>query len=383
MGVSAATPAEAGELRGAMVDLLKKRGVQLRPRIEQAFRRVPREAFLPGVGLDRVYSGDAIVTKHDREGRPLSSSSEVGIMIDMAELLDVAPGHRILEIGAGTGYNAAVLSELTGDRGAVTTVDLDPEVAAQAGQNLAAASFHHVAVVAGDGWAGTADSLSYDRVEVTASVSDLSPKWVAQLADGGTIVFPFVLPAGMQTVIALRKQGTDLVSTGVTPGAFMRLRGQGSQARTRTVDAFDIELSDELVGVTNETIAALLRQTPQFVVAPPLGWEAITLLALFNGNISVSRRGRIGITVGILDPAGSLALVDVSRDSIAGPFSVVLSFGSAAAKSRLFRAIEHLRAVRLRDLDVVARPTRLPAPVGDVVVRRSEFTFAFTAKRSG
>src|SRR6266550_1209003 len=135
MGVSAATPAEAGELRGAMVDLLKKRSVQLRPRIEQAFRRVPREAFLPGVGLDRVYSGDAIVTKHDREGRPLSSSSEVGIMIDMAELLDVAP-----------------------------------EVAAQAGQNLAAASFHHVAVVARDAWGGTADGITNDRRDVRAGV---------------------------------------------------------------------------------------------------------------------------------------------------------------------------------------------------------------------
>src|SRR5438105_3909467 len=147
----AVATADAGELRGAMVDVLKKRGVQLRPGIEAAFRSVPREAFLPGVGLDRVYSGDAIVTKQDGEGRPISSSSEVGIMIEMAELLDVAPADRILEIGTGTGYNAAVLSELAGDRGAVTTVDLDPEIAAQARHNLAAAGSHRVAVISGDG----------------------------------------------------------------------------------------------------------------------------------------------------------------------------------------------------------------------------------------
>jgi len=384
--MTAVATVDAGELRGAMVDVLKKRGVQLRPRIEEAFRSVPRDAFLPGVGLDRVYSGDAIVTKQDGEGRPISSSSEVGIMIEMAELLDVAPADRILEIGAGTGYNAAVLSELAGDRGAVTTVDLDPEIAEQARQNLEAAGFHRVAVIAGDGWAGTADRASYDRVEVTAGISDLSPKWIAQLVDGGTIVFPFVLPTGMQTVIALQKQGIDLVSTGLTPGAFMRLRGLGgAPARTRTVGAFDVELSDELVGVATETIAALLQETPRFMVAPPLGWEALTQLALFSGNISVSKqgwRGSIGLTVGILDPAGSLALVDGSRDSIAGPFSVVLSFGSDVARSRLFNAIEHLRTARLRDLRVIARPTRLPAPLGDVVVRRPEFTFAFTAKAS-
>ena len=109
----------------------------------------------------------------------------------------------------------------------------------------------------------------------------------------------------------------------------------------------------------------------------------MTLLALFGANISVSKRGRIGLTVGILDPAGSLALVDLSRDSIAGPFSLVVSFGSEAAESRLFDAIERLRTARLENLHVLARPTRLPAPVGDVVVRRAEFTFAFTTKMSG
>src|SRR5437870_12759511 len=201
--MTAVATVDAGELGGAMVDALRKRGVRLRPRIEEAFRSVPREAFLPGFGLDRVYSGEAIVTKQDGEGRPISSSSEVGIMIDMAELLDVAPGHRILEIGAGTGYNAAVLSELAGDRGAVTTVDLDPEIAAQARQNLAAASFHRVAVIAGDGWAGTADSISFDRVEVTAGVYDVSPAWVDVLDDRGTIVFSFLLPASLQTVLFL------------------------------------------------------------------------------------------------------------------------------------------------------------------------------------
>src|SRR5437879_10591906 len=105
--MSAVATADARELRGAMVDALKKRGVRLRPRIEEAFRSVPREAFLPGVGLDRVYSGDAIVTKQDGEGRPISSSSEVGIMIDMAELLNVAPGHRILEDRKSTRLNSS------------------------------------------------------------------------------------------------------------------------------------------------------------------------------------------------------------------------------------------------------------------------------------
>src|SRR2546423_445702 len=264
MGVNAVARAETRDLRDAMVDQLKKRGLEFGPAIEEAFRTVPREVFLPGVALERVYSGDNIITKQDVEGRPISSSSEVGIMIAMAQLLDVAPGHRVLEIGAGTGYNAAILSRLVGERGAITTVDIDPEIAAQARQNLAAAGFHRVAVIAGDGWGAASVNATYDRIEITASVSDLSPSWVAQLTEGGVIVFPFVLRAGMQTVIALRKQGAELVSTGVTPGGFMRLRGQGeAQRRTTSVDEFDVEMSDRLVEDGGETLAALLRPPPR------------------------------------------------------------------------------------------------------------------------
>src|SRR5256885_9001051 len=180
MGVSTVATAGARELRISMIDQLKTRGLELEPAIEAAFRMVPREVFLPGVALDRVYSGDAIPTKRDAEGNPISSSSEVGIMIAMARLLDVAPGQRILEIGAGTGYNAAVLSQLVGDRGAVTTIDIDADVAAEAREHLARAGFGRVGVITADGWKGYATNPPYDRIEVTASVSDLSADWIAQ-----------------------------------------------------------------------------------------------------------------------------------------------------------------------------------------------------------
>src|SRR5881396_1937585 len=153
-GVSAVATAGAGELRGLMVDQLKKRGLEFDPAIEAAFRAVPREAFVPNVPLEQVYAGDVIVTKRDAGGDPISSSSEVGIMVAMARLLDVAPGQRILEIGAGTGYNAAVLARLVGEHGTVTTVDIDAELAALAREHLAVAGFDRVAVITADGWNG-------------------------------------------------------------------------------------------------------------------------------------------------------------------------------------------------------------------------------------
>src|SRR5437588_1493850 len=145
-----------------MIDQLKGRGLAMAPAIEEAFRAVPREVFLPGIPIERVYSGDAIITRSDEQGRPISSSSEVGIMIAMAQLLDVAPGQRILEIGAGTGYNAAVLSRLVGDQGTVTTVDIDAELAALAREHLAVAGFDRVAVITADGWNGNVTNAPYD-----------------------------------------------------------------------------------------------------------------------------------------------------------------------------------------------------------------------------
>jgi len=90
--VSAVATVDARELRDAMVDELKKRGLELEPAIEEVFRTIPRDVFVPHAPLERVYSGDAVITKQDEQGIPISSSSEVGIMIAMARLLDVAPG---------------------------------------------------------------------------------------------------------------------------------------------------------------------------------------------------------------------------------------------------------------------------------------------------
>jgi methyltransferase of FxLD system len=368
---------DPSELRARMIDQLKRRGLQIEPPIEEAFRTVPREAFLPGIPIERVYSGDAIVTKQDDEGRPISSSSEVGVMIAMAQLLDVAPGQRILEIGAGTGYNAAVLSRLVGDGGAVTTIDIDSDVAAAAREHLKGAGFDRVAVITGDGWEGSTLDGPYDRIEVTASVADLSPNWFAGLADRGKIVLPLVLRAGMQTVIGLERKGTELVSTNLVPGGFMRLRGPGGpQSEVRSFDGLSVELADAEPGA-DDRLRAILRAPPRITAVPPLGWEALTLLALLHANITVTGKGRPGFAVGIVDRDG-LAMAELAQGAIAGPLSLISAFGSDAARARLLAGIESVRALRLDDLRVVVSRIDSAGPDGDVVLRRGAFKFAFS-----
>src|SRR5207245_8982442 len=97
------------------------------PGVEGAFRAVPRHLFVPGVDPTEVYADRAIQTKRAPNGRGISSSSQPSIMAIMLEQLGLAPGMRVLEIGAGTGYNAALLAHLVGEQGHVTTVDIDPD----------------------------------------------------------------------------------------------------------------------------------------------------------------------------------------------------------------------------------------------------------------
>src|SRR6266567_3379122 len=114
-------------LHAALVDHLQAIGVLTQPRVISAFQAVPRHLFLPGVPVEEAYLDDAIPTKMAR-GRAISSSSQPAIMAIMLEQLGVEPGQRVLEIGAGTGYNAALLAHIVGAGGAVVSIDIDADL---------------------------------------------------------------------------------------------------------------------------------------------------------------------------------------------------------------------------------------------------------------
>ncbi|HEX9994702.1 MAG TPA: methyltransferase domain-containing protein, partial [Acidimicrobiales bacterium] len=226
-------PETAAALRRRLADHLAGAGAVRTDAVRAAFLAVPREAFVPEAaaagGLAAVYEDVPVVTRRDPAGIPLSSSSQPAIMAVMLELLGCRPGDRVLEIGAGTGYNAALLAHIVGPGGRVVTVDLDEAVAAEASEHLAAAGAAGVEVVAGDGRAGVAAGAPYDRIVATASTPTVPAAWVDQLAPGGTLVAPVWLDgrADRQVVAAFRRDGPGLRSTAVVPGGFMVLRGTG------------------------------------------------------------------------------------------------------------------------------------------------------------
>lgn len=200
--------------------------------VADAFARVARERFVPSqTPMDRVYGVDvAIPTHFDDAGIPISSSSAPRIMAVMLEMLRAEPGQRVLEIGAGTGYNAALLSHLVGPGGSVTSIDIDKTVAAEAVDHLAAHGVKGVSVLVGDGWLGR-PGQAFDRIIATAECWDISPAWFEQLREGGFLVLPLWLRPGLTLAVAFEKTDSCLKSRSVAYCGFMPLRGaHGSPA---------------------------------------------------------------------------------------------------------------------------------------------------------
>ena len=146
----------------------------------------------------------------------------------MLEQLDPQPGHRVLEIGAATGINAALLAELTTPGGTVVTIELDQDLADGARAGLDRAGYDTVKVICGDGALGDPDHAPYDRIIVTAGAWDISAAWWDQLADHGRIVVPLrVHESGLTRCFAFDRTDTHQLVSTTTPlvCGFVPMRG--------------------------------------------------------------------------------------------------------------------------------------------------------------
>ena len=209
--------------RNALVDSLVRKGAISSPAVERAFRAVPRHLFVPEADVPTAYGDQPIFLRWEGD-RPTSSSSQPTIMAIMAEQLRLEPGMRVLEIGSGSGYNAAILCELIEGNGHIVTVDIDSTLVDDASKNLSAAGYEAVEVVCWDGSTGFNAAAPYDRIIVTADARDVSSHWVDQLNDGGVLVAPLWFK-GFSLSVALKKHATELLGLSASPCTFIPLRG--------------------------------------------------------------------------------------------------------------------------------------------------------------
>lgn len=245
--------------------------------VADAMLTVPRHVFVPGVSLERAYGSGPVVTHRDEQGVPTSSASAPGTVAGMLEQTEVRPGHRVLEIGAGTGYNAALLNHLAGSGGAVTTIEYDPRVADAARSALASYGADRVRVITGDGTLGAPEDGPFDRILVTAGAWDVAPAWREQLAPGGRLVLPLRLN-GLTRVVAFEHSDHGLRSVSAHEDGFIPMKGIGAVPEQEVPVGPDRELTlsiDDERPVDADALADVLDGDPHLAwtgVIKPWAW---------------------------------------------------------------------------------------------------------------
>jgi protein-L-isoaspartate(D-aspartate) O-methyltransferase len=195
--VEAPAGSDAQRARAGMVrDQLERRGIR-DPRVLEAMASTPREAFVPGVPVSLAYGDRAL---------PIDAGQTISqpyIVARMTELLDVQPGARILEIGTGSGYQAAVLAHL-GAR--VTTIERHHDLSEAARERLANLGIDGVDLRVGDGSRGEPEGAPWDGIVVTAGAPSIPDALREQLAVGARLVIP-VGPRDRQELIVVERRG--------------------------------------------------------------------------------------------------------------------------------------------------------------------------------
>ena len=239
------------------VSMLKANQCLKSARLEHAVRAAPRQWFVDRMHtrskhlrfinvntsrptkhqLERIYSDEALLSHRD----PPSSTSQPSLVMDMLEALDVRPGARVLEIGAGTGWNAALMAYLVESSGSVVSIDNQPDVAQSARRHIKRAGLKNVHIVTGDGANGYPKAAPYDRLITTVSCPDVFPAWLQQLKPSGIAVITLSDFPGESwcLMLKLRKAKTHLTGEVVSLPGFMLFTGQhgspptASQAQQR------------------------------------------------------------------------------------------------------------------------------------------------------
>ena len=216
----AASPPPAGAdafegQREAMVaEQIESRGVH-DPAILAAMRRVPRHRFVPQALRDLAY-----------EDRPLpigldQTISQPYIVALLTELCRPRPGMKVLEVGTGSGYQAAVLAEIVG---MVHTIEILPELGRRAGATLRELGYRNIEVLVGDGFEGWPSAAPYDAIVVTAAPSAIPPPLLDQLAVGGRLIIP--VGAMEQELLVVTKTEHGLERESVVPVRFVPMTGR-------------------------------------------------------------------------------------------------------------------------------------------------------------
>ena len=344
------------------VQQLKTAGFMHSEAVERAFRKVRRDLLLEtfwkfdraGTALlsikfdlsdppplELIYSDEALITRLDPDGRPSSSTSQPALMANMLELLDLKSGMRVLEIGAGTGYNAALMAEIIGNPTWVTTIDIQPDVIEQTSRLLAKAGYGEIRLLWRDGYLGCPERAPFDRIVGTVCCTDLSPHWAHQLAPAGKMLIPLQHGGPNTTpLMKISKKNGNLSGRIAGWSGFMNIQGEMSIQHPWARAPWDSSLDESSI-----------RRLPPLPEMPDCGWEweKLTLLdfhyflALEDGRTCNLQRG-----FGLWDENKGFVLSPSSKEQE----PVTLLYGDESLYREYLQIYERWRALgrpRARD----------------------------------
>ena len=375
------------KLLDAMVDKLKTDGVLRSHRVELAMRTVPRHEFLvDDCDVEEAYTGDVVRILADAQGGTLSTASHVAAVARMLEVLDAQPGEHVLEIGLGTGYNAALLAHMVGATGHVTAIDNEATLVRSAERNLNRLQLTNVTSIVRDGWLGDESNAPYDALIATVGLSDLSPHWIAQLRDGGRLVVPMWLSTIAQPGVIFTKHGDRLEGRVFSNPSFIMLKGRGED------DLGGWVLVDDTFWTVRDASRTTWETLKQLLSKPPIATTELPeldrmwsyWLGLEDPHVVMAylQDEARTIQLGLFDPdLPGMAVVE-------GKARTVRGYGDRATMDRLIdlviqrrpRSPETLKDRRIVDLLVDAVPHgQATRPTGGWLFERQHYDFVVTA----
>ena len=216
------TQEDFAQQREQMVETqLKSRDIQSE-RVLEAMKKVPRHLFMPESVRQYAYIDSPVSIG---QGQTISQPYIVGLM---TQTVDPQPGDRALEVGTGSGYQAAVLGELVQE---VYTIEIIPDLAERAEKALAESGFDNVEVRQGDGYQGWPEKAPFDIILITAAPEEIPQPLIDQLAEGGRLVVPLGAEGTIQTLTLVTKVKGEVKRTYVTDVRFVPMTGEVQQFR--------------------------------------------------------------------------------------------------------------------------------------------------------
>src|SRR5215216_2429646 len=332
--------------------------------------------------LATLYADQAIVLFGDDDTDVPSTISQPSFVLRMLDMLQLEPGQNVFELGAGSGWNAALMGNLVAPEGCVYSLELIPEVAQRAAATMKELSIKNVNVIEGDGGEGYAAGAPYDRAIFTAGAYDLPHPFFEQIKEGGLLLSVVKSEGGGDTLFLLRKMHDHFASIDSMPCGFVQMKGKYQLDRLKPIPLEDLpewsELKDKLVHTRPFWWGGKGKED--------FPWGTLGVRSYLGTSEPTFRAFKMDMPYGKPHRKNYFGLWDQEQKSLViAKDDLLLTYGNLTAEERLLKALE--RWVKLgmpgaASLALKIYPVDFPlkANENEWIVRRQESQFLWRLK---